>query len=527
MDQTMLSEGLHWLDWSVIVLYAGVLIGLGWWYSRKQKDTGDYFLGGGKMNPFFVGISLFVTLLSTISYITIPGEIIKHGPVVAYGVLAIPLAYIFVSYILIPILMRQRVTSAYQILEIYLGPKIRLLGACWFIFMRLIWMTVLVFVAANAIVVILGFGKEMVPVVIMLTGLVAVIYTSLGGIKAVVITDFIQFCILISGSLLTIVIVSIHLGGIHWVPTTWSPHWDTQPIISINPTVRATVMGAIILDFLFIVCSSGSDQTQIQRYMSTRDAAAAQRAFLIKTMAGVLTFIIVAMTGFAVMGFYNHSPESLPQGESLRSFADQLFPYFIANQLPIGLAGLVVSALFAAAMSSLDSGVNSITAVVMTDFLDRYGKPHRDEREHKRIAMILAFVIGTIIVLASSQMGIIPGNFKELTHKTTGLLVPGLFGIFFMALFVRFATPFGVAIGSLYGAVGAFVIAYWDVLTGLPRVSYQLYMLFELVIQLTLASTFSLIPLKGKPRVVVIAWTCICLLPLIIGLSLIMLLRLF
>ena len=524
--QAMLSDGLHWLDWSVIVLYAGVLIALGWWYSRRQKDTEDYFLGGGKMNPFFVGISLFVTLLSTISYIAIPGEIIKHGPVVAYGVLAIPLAYFFVTYLLIPILMRQRVTSAYQILEIHLGPKIRLLGACWFIFMRLIWMTVLVFVAANAIVVILGFGKEMVPVVIMLTGFVAVIYTSLGGIKAVVITDFIQFCILISGSLLTIVIVSIHLGGIQWVPTTWSPHWDTQPLISINPTVRATVIGAIILDFLFIVCSSGSDQTQVQRYMSTRDAAAAQRAFLIKSVAGVLTFLVVAMTGFAVMGFYNHSPESLPRGESLRSFADQLFPYFIANQLPIGLAGLVVSALFAAAMSSLDSGVNSITAVVMTDFIDRYGITRRNEREHKRIAMILAFVIGTIIILASSQMGIIPGNFKELTHKTTGLLVPGLFGIFFMALFVRFATPFGVAIGSLYGAVGAFVIAYWDVLTGLPRVSYQLYMLFELIIQLTLASIFSLIPLKGKPRVAIIAWTFICLLPLITGLSIIILMRL-
>lgn len=526
LGQALLSDGLHWLDWSVIALYAFVLIGLGWWYSRKHKDTEDYFLGGGEMKPFIVGISLFVTLLSTISYIAIPGEIIKHGPVVAYGVLAIPLAYFFVSYFIIPILMRQRVTSAYEILEIYLGPKVRLLGACWFIFMRLIWMTVLVFVAANAIVVILGFEKEMVPVVVLVTGLVAVIYTSLGGIKAVMITDFIQFFILISGSVLTIIIVSVHLGGIQWVPTTWSPHWDSQPFFSVNPTVRATVIGAILLDFLFIVCSSGSDQTQVQRYMTTRDTAAAKRAFLIKSVAGVLTFLVVAMTGFAVMGFYDHSPESLPQGESLRSFADQLFPYFIANQLPIGITGLVVSALFAAAMSSLDSGVNSITAVVMTDFLGRYGKTRRNEREHKRIAMILAFSIGTIIVLASSQMGIIPGNFKELTHKTTGLLVPGLFGIFFMALFVRFATPFGVVVGSLYGAIGAFVIAYWDLLTGLPRVSYQLYMLFELIIQLTLACTFSLIPLKGKSTAVVIVWTIFCLLPLIVGLFLIFRIRL-
>ena len=522
----MLSDGLHWLDWSVIALYVAVLIGVGWWYSRRQKDTDDYFLGGGKMNAFIVGISLFVTLLSTISYIAIPGEIIKHGPVVVYGVLAIPIAYFIVSYLLIPVLMRHRVTSAYQILEIYLGPKIRLLGACWFIFMRIIWMTVLVYVAANAIVVILGFGKELVPVVVLVTGLVAVIYTSLGGLKAVVITDFIQFFILISGSLLTIIIVSVHLGGIQWVPTTWSPHWDKQPIFSFNPMVRATVIGAIILDFLFIVCSSGSDQTQIQRYMATRDAPAARRAFLIKSIAGVLTFFMVALTGFAVMGFYNYSPESLPRGESLRSFADHLFPYFIANQLPIGISGLVVSALFAAAMSSLDSGVNSITAVGMTDFLDRYGKPRRDEREHKRIAMILAFTIGTIIVLASSQMGMIPGNFKELTHKTTGLLVPGLFGIFFMAIFVRFSTPFGVALGSLYGAVGAFVIAYWDVLTGFPRVSYQLYMLFELIIQLTTACAFSLIPLKGKPPAVVLVWALLCFLPLIAGLSLIILLRL-
>lgn len=515
----MFSKGLHWLDWLVIVLYAVVLIGLGWWYSHKQKNTGDYFLGGGKMNPFFVGISLFVTLLSTVSYIAIPGEIIKHGPVVACGVLAFPIAYFLVSYILIPILMQQRVTSAYQILEFHLGKKIRLLGACWFIFMRLLWMTVLVFVAANAIVVILGYGKEMVPFVIVITGLVSVIYTSLGGIKAVVVTDFIQFCILISGSFLTIILVSIHLDGIQWIPTTWSNHWDLQPLISINPTVRATVIGAIMLDFFFIVCSSGSDQTQIQRYMSMRDAIAAQRAFLIKCGAGVLTFLIIVMTGFAVMGFYNHNPESLPQGESLRSFSDQLFPYFIANQLPIGLAGLVVSALFAAAMSSLDSGVNSITAVVMTDFLDRYRTSHRSEREHKRTAMTLAFVIGIFIVLASSQMGNIQGNFKELTHKTVGLLVPGLFGIFFMALFVRFATPFGVIIGSLYGVVGVFIIAYLDVLTGLPRVSYQLYMLFELMIQLTLACAFSLIPLKGKSRVVITIWAFICILPLISGLS--------
>ena len=116
-------------------------------------------------------------------------------------------------------------------------------------------------------------------------------------------------------------------------------------------------------------------------------------------------------------------------------------------------------------------------------------------------------------------MGNIQGNFKELTHKTVGLLVPGLFGIFFMALFVRFATPFGVIIGSLYGVVGVFIIAYLDVLTGLPRVSYQLYMLFELMIQLTLACAFSLIPLKGKSRVVITIWAFICILPLISGLS--------
>ncbi len=458
-----MHDGLHFIDGLVIAAYACAMLSLGWYYSRRQQSTDEYFTGSRAMNPFLIGISLFATLLSTISYLSGPGEIIKNGPYLLIGsVLSIPIAYVIVAYLLIPVFMRHRVISAYELLEMRLGLSTRLVGATMFIALRLAWMAVLLNFAANAMRVMLGLDSQWLFLVTLVIGSVALVYSTLGGLRAVVITDFIQFLLLLGGAILVIVTVTVRLGGFAWFPTTWDGAWQPQPIFSLDPYTRMTMVGVIVMQTLWAVCTAGGDQTVVQRYMATRDVVAARRSYLINSIAAASVLLVLALVGLSLMGYYRVHPQQLPAGETLAGSADALFPRYIAHQLPIGIAGLVVSGMFAAAMSSIDSGVNSITAVVMTDFVDRFrGKP-MTTAGHVRAAKVLALSVGLIVIAASTLIEYVPGNLLEVSKRATGLLVTPIFTLFFMALFVRFATPAGANSGSLCGFLTATLIAFWN-----------------------------------------------------------------
>lgn len=515
--QTVLAQnrGLGWPDWTVIGLYGGFMIGVGWFYSRRQTSTEEYFLGSRRMKPFAIGISTFATLLSTISYLASPGEMIKHGPVVLSGLLAGPIIFGVVGYALIPFLVKLRISSAYEILGNRLGAQVRLLGSSIFILTRLIWMALLIYLAAKAMVTMLGWRMSTIPYVVIVAGLVAVAYTVLGGLRAVVITDVFQFFILLGGALLTIFFVSVKLGGVGaWWPTEWAQNWDDQPFFSWDPAVRATVVGAIVANFTWWTCTAGSDQVVIQRYLATRDAITARRSFLINICADAVVGILLAIVGFAVLGFFRTNPQCLPEGGSLVKGADYLFPHYIANYLPVGIAGLVVAAMFAAAMSSLDSGINSIVSVVTNDFILRFRKATGTERHVVKLAKYLVLGIGIVIVLISSMIGKVPGNIMEVTTKTNGLFVGPLFGLFFMALFVPFANQLGAFFGAIYGFVTAAIIGYWDVMTGNPALSFQLVIVSSVVVHIVIGSLISLLSRLWKTRLGMVFWSLLATAPL-------------
>ncbi len=255
------SGGLAFVDWAIIFVYAAGTILLGWYYSRGRSTTKEYFVGTGHMNPILIGVSLFATLLSTISYLSMPGESLGKGPVNMLTLLAMPFVYVFVGFVLLPVYMKHRVTSAYELLEEKLGPEIRTLGAGMFVTLRLVWMSLLIYLTAKAMTTMLGVGEDRIPLIALVTGFVAVIYTSLGGLRAVVITDFIQTILLFGGALLVLLMVTYDLGGFGWVPTEWNPNWDTQPVYSTDLSVRATVAGTVVSYFVWLVCTLGGDQT--------------------------------------------------------------------------------------------------------------------------------------------------------------------------------------------------------------------------------------------------------------------------
>jgi SSS family solute:Na+ symporter len=459
-DEVTVARGLQFLDWLLIGLYAGATIGLGWYYGRRQKSTQEYFTGSGAMNPLLIGVSLFATLLSTISYLSIPGETLGKGPVVMAGFFALPFIYAAIAYWLLPVYMKHRVTSAYELLEDRLGTSIRLLGATMFITLRLVWMSLLVYLAAKAMTVMLGVDDQWIPLIVLVTGFVAVIYTSLGGLQAVVITDLLQTILLFGGAILVLVMVTIDFGGFGWFPTHWRENWDPQPLFPVNLKTRVSIVGTVVSGFLWYICTSGGDQTTVQRFMATKDVTAARRALAMQLTVHTIVLITLWLVGFSLMSYFERHADALPAGMSLKDNADLVFPHYIAFHLPVGVSGLVVAAMFAAAMSSIDSGVNSITAVVMTDYLDRFGFRPQTERGHVRLAQCLAFGIGAIVVIGSAFVQHVPGNITAVTQKTTNLLMTPIFSLFVFALFVPFARPVGVWIGAICGTITAGATAF-------------------------------------------------------------------
>lgn len=510
-------RGLQKLDWIVIALYGAGMLGIGWFYSRKQTSTEEYFLGNRSMGSFVVGVSIYATLLSTISYLSYPGEMIKHGPVILCGLAAIPIIYVIVGYALIPAFMRSKITSGYELLESRLGISVRLLGSVIFILTRLVWMALLIYLAAKFLVVMLGWPETTIPFVVIIAGLIAVAYTAMGGLRTVVITDVVQFFILMAGAVITIILISVQTGGVEqWWPREWASNWDSQPFFSFDPHVRVTVVGSMLSFLAWWVCTAGSDQVAIQRYLATRNAKVARRAFLFNNIADISITLLLCLVGFALLGFFQINPQHIPQGKNLISDADFLFPHYIANLLPVGFAGLVVAGMFAAAMSSLDSGINSIVTVFTVDFYKRFSRRKDTELHSVRMAKYLVMGIGIAVVLLSSLMDKVPGNIFEVTNKTNGLFVGPLFGLFFMALFVPFATSFGTIMGAVYGFTTAVLIAYWDVITGQPGLSFQWIIVVSLLAHIGVGSLLSLLPTKAKKPLSLIAYSGMAITVLVI-----------
>jgi SSS family solute:Na+ symporter len=215
-------------DWTVIALYALLMLSIGWYFSRRTKTQEQYLLGDRKMRPLMVGISLFASLISIVSYLAEPGEIIKNGPTyLIASFLAYPIVYLIVGWFMIPFIMRLKVTSAYEILELRLGPGVRTLGSLFFLSLRLTWMSVIVYAASSKVLIpMLGLDPSVTPLICAILAFVTIIYTSMGGVRAVVITDVIQTAILFGAAIITIVSVSYCLGGVHaWWPQHWLEHW--------------------------------------------------------------------------------------------------------------------------------------------------------------------------------------------------------------------------------------------------------------------------------------------------------------
>lgn len=453
------------LDWTIIAVYFLGMIGIGAFYAGRTENTDDFLLGGRHMSSWMVGLSLFATLLSTLTYLAVPGEMIRHGPVIVMGIASFPLVAWIVGWFIIPFFMRLKVTSAYEILETRFGYGGRFVGSVMFLSLRLFWMAVILYATTDAVIVpLLGWTSAATPWVCAVLGIVTVIYASLGGLRAVVLTDVIQTGILVGGAVLSLVVISLRLGSVGaWWPTEWDPAWT--PLRFFDARSPRTILMAFIATGLWYVCTAGSDQMAIQRYLATKDVKAARKMFHITLLMNLTSWILLTLLGFALLGFYRAHPEYLADRATVAADADKLFPRFIAVGLPMGVSGLVVAGLLAAAMSSLSSGINSSCAVISVDYVGRWRKSPASAKSRLRETRLISWGIGAVAVFISMGAWVVPGNLLDVVYRIGNLLVAPLFVLFFMALFVRFATWPATLSAVVASVTVAVVVAYGELIS--------------------------------------------------------------
>ncbi|TXT18060.1 MAG: Na+/solute symporter [Planctomycetota bacterium] len=325
MDESQLSlnAGLEWQDFAAIAFYFVLTFGIALWFGRKQKDVDDFFVGGRRMPWFAVGLSILATLFSTLSYLGMPGEMIKNGVGVFMGYLAVPFSMAVVTLLWIPFFMRLKLTSAYEYLELRFNYPVRLIGASLFVLLRLGWMSMVIFAASMALDRVKGPDIAFLPGPdiywwIGLVGVIAAIYTAVGGIQAMIWTDVLQCLLLLAGVLLAIGYVAAvdGTGPIDWWKTAsnTSGRNNLPPVFSWDITVRVTIVFALINNFFWTVCTHGSDQVVLQRYFSVSSLKNARKSYFINFIVDLSMATLLSLCGLALLAFYLKHADLTPDG---------------------------------------------------------------------------------------------------------------------------------------------------------------------------------------------------------------------
>ena len=496
------THHMGWQTWLFIAIYGIGLIGIGFFYKRRNKTSDDYHLGGRTMNSVLVGISLYATLLSALSYLMSPGEIIKHGPMCLGSILAFPLIYYIVGWLMIPYIMRLKVTSAYELLEKRFNNSVRTLSSAMFLALRLLWMAVIIYAITDKVFIPLsGIDPGWAPLVSVVLGIVTLLYTSMGGIRAVVVTDVLQFLILFGGAFIVLVLITIKLGGVsEWWPSGWMEHW-APPRLGFQTTGSRTLGWFILAQFIWHICTNGSDQMAIQRFLSTRDVKAARKVMRISLVSNIIVRLFLAMVGLALLAFFKNNPHLLSDGQSIYANADELFPQYIVTSLPVWASSLVILGILAAAMSSLSSGVNSSSAVIIEDFIKRFRKKTVHEVIGLRTIRMVTVAVGVVVVAISLYVYVVPGNLYEVTYRVANLLTAPLFIMFFMAMFIPWATVLGTWIGTVSSTAFAVIVSFWENIFGTQGPSFLYVMPGSFAVGIVVAMLISLVPIGPKGNI--------------------------
>ena len=431
----------HTLDYLVLVGYLLILVYMGFYFAKRNTSTDDFFLAGRRIPWWAAALSVFSTNLSAVTFMAIPAKAFGYNWLSILVNLGIILVTPVTVYCFLPLYRRLNVTSIYEYLERRFGPGMRLYGSISFTILQIAKMGIFLLLPSLALSTVTSIN---IYLCITVMGLLCTVYTVLGGIAAVVWTDVLQSIVLTGGGLLCIGLVisaeDFNLNGM----------WDLAisehkfQIFTITGGLRSDVFWVWIIGGFFIqLVPFTSDQVAMQRLLTTpteRDAARAVWAHAAIVVPASLLFFGL---GTALFIFYHSRPELLPPpGQD-----DIIVPWFIATQLPVGFAGLVIAGVFAATMSTVDSGMHSIATSLVADV---YSKVRPNANDKTRLTMarritIIAGLLGTLSAYLVSKQD--AKSLWDLILLFMALFGSSLAGVFLLGACTKRANTPGVAIG--------------------------------------------------------------------------------
>ncbi len=405
-----------WLDYSVIAVYFAACACVGWWAGRGQKSTHDYFRAGGNMPVWAVCLSILATETSALTFCGVPGAAFRGDHTYIQFVVGSILGRIFVGTIFLSAFFSLGVTTVYEYLGHRFGPTTRGMSSVAFLVTRT--MADGVRLTAASIVVHAATGWDF-TFCIVLFAVVTTAYAVFGGIRSIIWTDVIQFVLFVGGGILALAVVTGRLGSgfLDAIPDAKTTWLDTD----ISPTKAFTLWTALLASPVLTFATHGTDQDLAQRMLTCKGAIDGKRSVILSGILNVPMVLLFLFVGTALFAFYAEHPDpGLPEK------ADRIFPYFIVTQLPAGVRGLVLAAVFAAAMSTLSSAIGALTSTATIDVYKRYLRPARDERHYLKasrcIAVLMAAGVVAVAIVAKSSESLLNLGLEIMTYAYGALL---------------------------------------------------------------------------------------------------------
>ena len=440
------EKNFGWLNWTVLALYLLAMLGMGMYFMRKENGSDDFFKGGGRIPWWAAGISIYATMLSAITYMTIPAKAYTTDWTYYPMLWMILLVSFPVIKYYLPYFRKLNVTSAYEILEQRFNLFTRLLASTLFCVFMIVRMAIVLYLPSLALTAVTGMD---IYLCIVLMGLVTIIYCTMGGVEAVIWGDVVQGLILVGGAIFAVIYLAVNTeGGVSaYIDIAlendkfrlfdWSNSWS-------QATWWVIIIGGIANNLI----SYTSDQTVIQRYMTTPDEKSAGRGILVNGLMSVFVSVAFYMIGTGLYTFYKTHPAELDvtMGQS-----DAIFPFFMMSQMPVGLAGVLIAAIFAATMSTISSNINSVATAFSIDFWKRF-RPSTTDHQLLGVARWSSMgsgLVGLLLALFMATWNI--QSFLDFFNEYLGLLTSGLGGLFFIAVFMKRVKGYAALTGFVVG----------------------------------------------------------------------------
>jgi solute:Na+ symporter, SSS family len=418
------------IDLVVFLVYMVAIILFGASFYFRKRSAEQYITGGGKLPSWAIGMSIFATFVSSISFLALPGNAYLTNWNGFVFSLSIPIAAVLAVTFFVPLYRSIKSPSAYYFLETKFGSWARIYASICYLLTQLARMGAIMYLLALPMNALFGWS---IPMIIVVTGLSVLVYAMLGGFEAVVWTDAIQGIVLITGALACAAIILFSMPeGPAQVFTIAAEH-NKFSLGSFGLSLSEATFWLILVYGLFINLQNfGVDQNYVQRYLSAKNEKEAVKSTLLGSLLYVPVSLLFFFIGTALFAYYQALPEALPEALSTPENSDKVFPYFIVHVLPKGMTGLLIASIFAAGMSTVSTSVNSSATIILTDHVKKYINPSISEKREMQILMLASFVMGLLsIVVALAFNGVTSA--LDAWWALSAIFSGGILGLFLLA----------------------------------------------------------------------------------------------